>query len=77
LYDPEPLALFVRQFGSDDSIAQRLIVRVQKWNAAKRPSFDKMRIRAYPKTSEYVPSEDEIMIEKQWTKLIIEWPVSD
>ncbi|HLO17284.1 MAG TPA: methyltransferase domain-containing protein, partial [Anaerolineales bacterium] len=77
LFAPEPFALFVRRFGSDDSIAQQLIKRIQEWNASERPSFDKMRIRAYPKTSEYVPSEDEIVVEKQWTKLIIEWPVSD
>ncbi len=77
LFTPEPFALFVRQFGSDDSITQRLIKDIQAWDAADRPSFDKMRIRAYPKNSEYLPSKDEIVIEKQWTKLIIEWPVSD
>lgn len=77
LFTPEPFALFIRQFGADDFIAQRLITQIQKWNAAERPSFDRMRIRAYPKNSEYVTSKDEIVIEKQWTKLMIEWPVSD
>lgn len=71
-----PFALFVRQFGSDDSVAQRLIAQIQAWDAAGRPSFDRMHIRAYPKNSEYMPPEHEIAIEKQWTKLIIEWPVS-
>jgi protein-L-isoaspartate(D-aspartate) O-methyltransferase len=68
-----PFALYARQFGSDDSLAQGLIARIQSWDAAGRPSFDTMRIRAYPKNAEYTPAEGEMMIEKQWTKLIVEW----
>jgi protein-L-isoaspartate(D-aspartate) O-methyltransferase len=71
----QPFALFVRQFGSDDSLTQRLIAQIQAWDAAGRPSFDEMRIRAYSKDSEYIASENEFVIEKQWTKLVIEWPV--
>lgn len=74
IFTSEPFALFVRQFGSDDSIAGRLIAQIQAWEAAGRPSFEEMRIRAYPKDSEYWPSEGEFVIEKQWTKLVIEWP---
>jgi protein-L-isoaspartate(D-aspartate) O-methyltransferase len=72
----QPFALFVRQFGSNKSIAQRLITQIQEWDVAGRPSFDQMRIRAYPKDSKYAASEREFVIEKEWTKLIIEWPVS-
>jgi len=35
-----------------------------------------MHIRAYPKDSTYLPAEGEIVLEKQWTKLIIEWPTA-
>jgi hypothetical protein len=70
----QPFALFVRQFGSDDSVAQRLIAQIQAWDTAGHPSFEQMRIRAYPKDAEYMPSENEFVIEKQWTKLVIEWP---
>lgn len=70
----QPFALFVRQFGSDDSVAQQLITQIQAWDAAGRPSFDQMRIRAYPKDSGYVSASGDFVIEKQWTKLIIEWP---
>lgn len=70
----QPFALFVRQFGSDDSVAQQLITQIQAWDAAGRPSFDQMRIRAYPKDSGYVSADGDFVIEKQWTKLIIEWP---
>ena len=68
-----PFALYLRQFGPDDSMAQHLVTQIQTWDAAGRPSFDRMHIRAYPKSSTYTPAEDEILLEKQWTKLIVEW----
>lgn len=70
----KPFALFVRQFGSDVSIAQRLITHIRAWDAAGRPSSDEMHVRAYPKDSEYASAEGEFVIDKQWTKLVIEWP---
>jgi hypothetical protein len=66
----------VRQFGPDDSLAQGLVTQIQAWDAAGRPSFDRMHIRAYPKDSGYTPAEGEIMLEKPWTKLVIEWPTA-
>jgi len=66
-----PFALFIRQFGANDSITQRLITEIQAWNAAGGPALEK--IRAYPRNSQYMPSKNEVMIERQWTKLIIEW----
>ena len=66
-----PFALFIRQFGANDSITQRLITEIQAWNAAGRPALEK--IRAYPRNSQYIPSKNEVVIERQWTKLIIEW----
>ncbi len=66
-----PFALFIRQFGANDSITQRLITEIQAWNAAGGPALEK--IRAYPRNSQYMPSKNEVMIERQWTKLIIQW----
>jgi len=66
-----PFALFIRQFGANDSITQRLITEIRAWNAAGRPALEK--IRAYPRNSPYMPSKNEVMIERQWTKLILEW----
>lgn len=74
VFTPAAFSLFVRQFGSDEPIAERFIKQVQAWDRAGRPTFDGMRIRAFPKDAEYVPSEGEFVIEKQWTKLVIEWP---
>ena len=70
-----PFALFVRLYGSDETIAQRLIAQIQAWNAAGRPSSKSMHIRAYPKKFEYMPSKGEYVIEKGWTKLVLKWPV--
>jgi protein-L-isoaspartate(D-aspartate) O-methyltransferase len=69
-----PFPLYVRQFGPDDALAQGLIAQIRAWDAAGRPSFETMRIRAYPKHADYIPAEGEILIEKQWTKLVVEWP---
>ncbi len=69
----QPFSLFVRQFGSDESVAQRLLSLIREWKAAGSPSSDTMHIRAYPKDFDYKPANGEILLEKQWTKLIIEW----
>jgi protein-L-isoaspartate(D-aspartate) O-methyltransferase len=66
--------LFVRQFGEDGSLATRLIAQIQAWDAAGRPSSDGMRIRAYRRDCDIVPSEGEIVVEKRWTKLVLDWP---
>jgi protein-L-isoaspartate(D-aspartate) O-methyltransferase len=68
----QPFSLFVRQFGSDESIAQRLLTHIQAWKAAS-PSTSEMHIRVYPKDFDYKLVENEILLEKQWTTLIIDW----
>ena len=69
-----PFPLYLRQFGQDEALTQGLITQIQAWDAAGRPSFDKMHIRAYRKDSAYMPTDGEMVLEKPWTKLIIEWP---
>ncbi len=69
-----PFELFVRQYGPDASIAERLIAQIKAWDAAGPPSSGEMHVRVYPKDVEYKPSKGEYLIEKQWTKLVIEWP---
>ena len=72
---PEPpFALFVRQFGSDESPAHRLMSHVQAWDEAGRPSSEAWRIRAYPKHSHYASTENEQVIEKRWTRLVFDRP---
>jgi len=77
VYTPgPPFALFVRQFGADEALAQRLIARIRAWDAAGRPSSAGLRFRAYSQASEHVPPkvEGEIWVEKRWTQLVLDWP---
>lgn len=71
-----PFPIFLRQYGPDDFIAQRLISVIQAWDAAGRPSSERMQIRAYPRPAEVVPAKNETVIEKQWTTIVVEWPGS-
>ena len=67
--------LFVRKFGPDDALALRLIEQIHTWDKAGRPGDEKVRIRAYPYDSDYVPVENEIVIQKRWTRLVISWDI--
>jgi hypothetical protein len=73
----QPFPLFVRQFGPDESATRRLLSRIQAWKNAGSPTANNMSIRAYLKDSLYKPSGGEIVLKKQWTKLVIEWPESN
>jgi protein-L-isoaspartate(D-aspartate) O-methyltransferase len=65
--------LFVRSYGSGTGLARRLIEQTRAWNAAGRPSSNWLRIRVYLKDTDYVPSTDEYVIDKRWTKLVLDW----
>jgi protein-L-isoaspartate(D-aspartate) O-methyltransferase len=71
-----PFELFVRQFGSDESLVHRLMRHIQEWDGAGRPSSEAWRIRAYPKHSDYTPAENEQVIEKRLTRLVFDRPVN-
>ena len=72
--DEPPFELFVRSYGPDDSLAAYLIERLRHWDAAGRPpDEERWRIRAYPRETAYTASANEIMIERQFTRLVIAW----
>ena len=66
-----PFELFIRSFGPDDALAHRLTEHIKAWDAAGRPSSKGLRIRAYPKAADFLPSADELVIEKRWTRLVL------
>ena len=70
---PQPSELFIRGFGRGTELARLLIAQVKAWDAAGRPSGKGLRIRIYPKDTDYVPSTDEYFIDKRWTKLVLDW----
>lgn len=69
-----PFELFVRTLGLDDGLAARVVERIRAWDAAGRPSRQGMRIRAYPRDTEYVASEGELVVDKRWSRLVLDWP---
>ena len=69
-----PFTLFVRQFGPDESLAQRFLEHIKAWDNAGRPSTEGLRVKVYPKDAEYIPAENEFVIEKTWSKLGLNWP---
>jgi hypothetical protein len=69
----QPFPLFIRQFGPDKSISQRLLAQIQAWQAIGSPSSESMQIRAYRRDYDYSPSEGEVVLEKEWTKLVVQW----
>jgi protein-L-isoaspartate(D-aspartate) O-methyltransferase len=70
----ESFELFVRSFGPDEGLAQQLVQQVAAWDAAGRPSTEGLRIRAYPSEVEYHPSANEAVVQKRWTRLVLDWP---
>jgi protein-L-isoaspartate(D-aspartate) O-methyltransferase len=76
----QPFELFVRSYGPDDTLAQRLIEQITAWDATGRPGEAKLglrnkalHIKAYPHNTPYLPSEDELVIPKRWVQLVISW----
>ena len=66
--------IFVRAYGQDETPARQLVEQVRAWDAAGRPSGQGLQIRAYPRDVEYFPSAAEVLVEKKWTRLVLDWP---
>jgi len=65
--------LFVRQYGQDGELASKVISLVKTWEQAGRPPANAMQISVYPNTADYTPQENELVVEKSWTNLVISW----
>ena len=65
--------LFVRSFGPDDTLTQRLIEQIRAWDAAGRPGEENLFIKVYLHDTDYTPVADEVVITNRWTKLAISW----
>jgi protein-L-isoaspartate(D-aspartate) O-methyltransferase len=63
----------IRSFGPDLTLAPYLAEQIRAWDAAGRPSIENLRIRAYPPDSAYVPASNEAVVQKQQTRLVLDW----
>ncbi len=70
---PQPFELHVRTFG-DGALDDRLRQHVRSWDGAGRPSSSGLRIRALPIDAAYSPDAAEQVVEKRWTRLVLDWP---
>jgi protein-L-isoaspartate(D-aspartate) O-methyltransferase len=68
-----PFELSFRSFGSDQTLAHYLMEQITAWDTAGRPSTNSLRIKAYPPGTEYIPSPNETVVQKRWTRLVIDW----
>jgi hypothetical protein len=74
---PPTFEVYVRQLGPRGNAAQRLVNLIQEWDRAGRPESQwhtpasKWHIRALPGDMAYTPSEDEVWLDREGTKLVI------
>jgi protein-L-isoaspartate(D-aspartate) O-methyltransferase len=70
---PQPFDLAVRSFGPEERLAQRLIEQITAWDAAGRPSIKDLRIKVYPKDTDYAPSAHEAVVVNPWSQFVLDW----
>ncbi len=71
---PLHFELYIRSFGSDETMVTHWLDQVQEWDYANRPDIDGIRIRAYPVEAGYVPQTNEYLMDEQWHQYVIDWP---
>jgi protein-L-isoaspartate(D-aspartate) O-methyltransferase len=71
--DVVPFHIFIRSFGSDPAIANRLASLVMSWHMAGRPTEHNLFIRAYPAAKEYHAEANDIIIKKRWIQFVCNW----
>ncbi len=71
--EPKLFELYVRGFGSG-ALEDRLRRHARAWDAAGRPTSSGLRIRALPIDATYTPNAAEHVVEKRWTRLVLDWP---
>ena len=68
-----PFELYVRNFGPGTNAARRMLVYVQDWDRAGKPTSLRWQIRAIPAEIEYDITEGEFLVNKPWTKLVVSY----
>lgn len=70
--DP-PFELWIRSYGSDRSLTEKLLSPLRQWDAAGRPPRDdKWRVKVYGLDAGYTPAPDEIVIDRQVTRIVVD-----
>ena len=67
------VSLGIRAYG-DPGVGDRLRAAALAWDQAERPRVDRLRIRAYPIANPYEPRSGELVRERPYTRLVLDWP---
>jgi hypothetical protein len=74
LMNPQPFRLWLRSYGDDPTLAERVAETLRGWEAAGCPGSESMRLRVYPAQHAPEPAAGEVVLPKRWTTFIIHWP---
>jgi protein-L-isoaspartate(D-aspartate) O-methyltransferase len=66
--------LVVRVFGSGLALAERLVERLEAWQAAGRPTDANLRIGAYPREKAPLAGGGAV-VDQRWTRFLLDWGV--
>ena len=73
-----PFDLGACPFGKEGAeLAARLAGHVRDWDAAGRPSLAGLRVSAYPAGARLPGAQQVTVIDKQHTRLVLDWPDAD
>jgi protein-L-isoaspartate(D-aspartate) O-methyltransferase len=74
-HDGEPTrsALAVRCYGASLDQAERLRARLVAWDAAGRPNDRGLRVRACPVASRVEPLGPGAVLQRRWSRLVVDW----
>jgi hypothetical protein len=65
----------VEAYGPDGpTLASELLSHLEAWEAAGRPGTVGLRVRVFGRDHPYLPSMSEIVVAKQWSQLVLDWP---
>lgn len=67
----QPFEIGVLPLGPNPQIARDIVTRIQKWADQGRPSTNQIRLRAVPAEKTVQVTENEYLIDRLWTKLVL------
>jgi protein-L-isoaspartate(D-aspartate) O-methyltransferase len=65
--------LLIQAPGGAADVVERLRCGLQQWHAAGRPTDADLQIRAYPRGSGPPPKVDEVVVERRWSRFVLNW----
>ncbi|GAC1322541.1 MAG: hypothetical protein NVSMB22_09390 [Chloroflexota bacterium] len=65
--------LFIRSFGNDDGLGNRLREHVAAWDAAGRPTSDRLHVDVYRKGAAPQAGATEMLLSNPWTDIVLRW----